>query len=68
MKFFGVDTLVVVLYRAEDVAVNATLQWILFIPLDEPFAAASPLPPNSLMPDSTTLFDYVAGFVTQSYG
>ncbi|VUZ51420.1 unnamed protein product [Hymenolepis diminuta] len=61
MKFFGMSTLAVVLTREDDVSSNMTLQWIVFIPLDESIAAASALPPISLLPASTTLSDYLAG-------
>nr|CDS26147.1 anaphase promoting complex subunit 4 [Hymenolepis microstoma] len=61
MKFFEISTLAVMLTREDDISSNATLQWILFIPLDECFAAASSLPPNSLLPVSNTLSDYLAG-------
>ncbi|KAM7540151.1 hypothetical protein Aperf_G00000031765 [Anoplocephala perfoliata] len=59
LKFFEVSTLTALLYRESDGSSGETLQWIVFISLDESLAIASALPPISLLPAPTTLADYL---------
>lgn len=64
LEFFEVSTLAALLYREGDASSGETLQWIVFISLDESLATASALPPISLLPASTTLADCSMRFVS----